>query len=147
MVNKMILVKTIDDSMFEKINEFLKTVESISDIEEDVVKNAVYSSNGDDILGMISYEKFNEFGLIRYFVFKKSLEILTIKNMLNLLKENARNNGLKYLFSIINDDKIIDLFKELEFENIDKNYFFIEEKNINNTKYKDSTILLKKLSN
>jgi N-acetylglutamate synthase-like GNAT family acetyltransferase len=143
----MILVKTIDDSMFEKINEFLKTVESISDIEEDVVKNAVYSSNGDDILGMISYEKFNEFGLIRYFVFKKSLEILTIKNMLNLLKENARNNGLKYLFSIINDDKIIDLFKELEFENIDKNYFFIEEKNINNTKYKDSTILLKKLSN
>jgi hypothetical protein len=135
-------IYSISEDKIEDLSKFLKSVESINDIDTEVVKNGVYISEGTDILGMVSYEGFNNFGLIRYFEFKKNLDMNNIVNMFEILKEKSIKNGIKYLFSIINEEKIMNLFKGLGFNIIDKNYFFIEEKNVLNTKYKDSTILM-----
>lgn len=142
----MINVRKIEEKNITDLEKFLKSVESIKEVELEVLKNAVFIQENDDILGMISFEIFNKHGLIRYFVFKKNIVLENIYEMFRLLEESAIENDLKYLFSIVNEEKIIELFKQLDFNEIDKNYFFIEEKNVLQTKYKDSTILLKELN-
>lgn len=146
MGDKMINVRKIEEKNMADLEKFLKSVESIKDVELEVLKNAVFIQENDDILGMISFEIFNKHGLIRYFVFKKNIVLENIYEMFRLLEESAIESDLKSLFSIVNEDKIIELFKQLDFNEIDKNYFFIEEKNVLQTKYKESTILLKELN-
>ena len=109
----MISVLKINDVWFSKTIDFLKSVPSIESIEESILKNACIAVKEDKIVGCISYEEFTCKGLIRYFVFKKALDLDYLEKLLDELKENALKNNIKEFVCVAESDQIKELFKSL----------------------------------
>lgn len=137
----MINIERIDDLHFNKAVEFLKTVPSIETVDDNILKNACLAIEDDKIVGCISYEEFSEKGLIRYFVFKKVLDMSYLSELINKLKTKAKENDIKEFVCIAESEQIKELFKDLEFNEIINKNIFIEEENVINTSFKASSFL------
>lgn len=128
----------------ENINDvvgFLEKVQTINKIDLDIVKNASVIMNKGEIDGVLSYEKFVQYGLIRYFVFKKNTDNDCIFKLFNHLLEKVKKEEIRVLITLIVKEEVINLFYNLGFMDMDKNYFFIEENNILETNFKEANIL------
>ena len=79
--SKMYEIKHVDVKDFESIKSFLFEVPAIDNIDEEVLKNASILYLDDKIHGIISYELFFNYALIRYFVFKKNVDLMIIKEL------------------------------------------------------------------
>ncbi len=134
-----------NDSIIEA-KKFLESVPSIKNVENSILKNAIVVKDEETntIVGTISYEDYEQYGLIRYFVFKKVLVDEIITQMFENLIVKAKASGIKYFISIVNDSVVESLFKELQFEEVDGEDVFIDEECFLDTKNKDSKILIRK---
>ena len=141
----MISVLKINDEWFAKTIDFLKSVPSIESIEERILNNACIALDDDKIVGCISYEEFTCKGLIRYFVFKKALNLDYLDDLLEELKKNALKNNIKEFVCVAESEQIKELFKSLNFKDIKESKIFIDEENVCNTNFKSSIFLNKQL--
>ena len=141
----MIIVLKINDEWFSKTIDFLKSVPSIEAIEERILNNACIALDDGKIVGCISYEEFTSKGLIRYFVFKKALNLDYLEVLVENLKENALNNNIKEFVCVAESEQIKELFKTLNFVDVKESKIFIDEENIVNTNFKSSIFLKKQL--
>ena len=137
----MINIEKIDDTFFNKTIDFLRSVPSIESVDDKILKNACVAVEEDKIVGCISYEEFGNKGLIRYFVFKKILDMSYLDSLINKLKENAINNNIDEFVCVAESDQIKELFKNLEFNEITNKRIYIEEENVLDTNFKMSTFL------
>ena len=62
-------IKRAVEEDYDLIKSFLLEVPAIEDVEESILKNASVLYFEKDIYGMISYESFHNYALIRYFVY------------------------------------------------------------------------------
>ncbi len=129
----------------DKAKEFLESVESLKTIDLDVLNEGVALVDLDEIIGVISYEKFKKYGLIRYFVFKRKIVDEYILDIFNKISELAIKRDVKYLFLLVSNGDVYDLFKELGFTQFDSSNLFIEEDNISKTKYENSIVMIKEI--
>lgn len=134
----------VNDEIYEKVLAFLGEVKTLN-IEEKIVKNASVIMDLDEVVGAISYEKFGFYGLIRYFIFKKYVDDDIIESLFLHLEKKACKDEIKYLFSIVMDQDVMDLFDNLLFVKMDKEKLFIEEERLSDSKYKNATIMAKRL--
>ncbi len=141
----MIKVEKINDSILKSAVEFLTSIPSIDKIDEKILSNACIASDEDKIVGCISFEEFSDKGLIRYFVFKKVLSLEYLEELLKGLEDNAKDRGLKMLVCIAECSQIEELFKSLDFKEIQESKIFINEENVLNTNFKSSLFLNKLL--
>lgn len=126
----------------EKIlEEFILETIKVKEIDLDVVRNASYLQDNDDIIGVLSFEKFSEIGLVRYFIFKEAVTMGMVFALFESIKESAKEKGVTKLITIVTKESIIKLFKELGFCEIDTDDIYIDETNILNSEYKDSKVL------
>ena len=66
-------------------------------IEERIVNNChILLNDKDDIVGTISYEKFDNIALIRYFVFKKNITFNDLKILYNSLENELKEKEVIY---------------------------------------------------
>ncbi len=137
----MINIEKIDANYFNKTVDFLKSVPSIESVDDKILKNACIALEEDRIVGCISYEEFSDKGLIRYFVFKKILDMSYLDDLLDKLKENAINNNIKEFVCVAESEQIKELFKNLEFNEINDKQIYIEEENVMDTNFKMSSFL------
>ena len=137
----MINIEKIDDNYFNKTVEFLRSVPSIESVDDKILKNACIAIEDERIVGCISYEEFSDKGLIRYFVFKKVLDMSYLDRLLNKLKENAKSNKIKEFVCVAESEQIKELFTNLCFNEIDDKRIFIEEESILDTNFKMSSFL------
>ena len=137
----MINIEKIDDTYFNKTIEFLRSVPSIESVDDKILKNACVAVEEDRIVGCISYEEFSDKGLIRYFVFKKVLDMSYLGDLIKKLKEHAVDNNIKEFVCVAESDQIKDLFKNLDFNEINGKQIFIEEENVLDTNFKMSSFL------
>ena len=137
----MINIEKIDANYFNKTVDFLKSVPSIESVDDKILKNACIALEEDRIVGCISYEEFSDKGLIRYFVFKKILDMSYLDDLLHKLKENAINNNIKEFVCVAESEQIKELFKNLEFNEINDKQIYIEEENVMDTNFKMSSFL------
>ena len=137
----MINIEKIDDTFFTKTIDFLRSVPSIESVDDKILKNACIALEEDKIVGCISYEEFGNKGLIRYFVFKKVLDMSYLNRLIDKLKENAVNNKIDEFVCVAESDQIKELFRNLEFNEITNKQIFIEEENVLDTNFKMSTFL------
>ena len=56
-------IRHINEYDYNLVKDFLLSVKTIKDIDEDVLKNAMIVVDNNDILGAVSYEKFGISGL------------------------------------------------------------------------------------
>ena len=137
----MINIEKIDANYFNKTVDFLKSVPSIESVDDKILKNASIALEEDRIVEYISYEEFSDKGLIRYFVFKKILDMSYLDDLLDKLKENAINNNIKEFVCVAESEQIKELFKNLEFNEINDKQIYIEEENVMDTNFKMSSFL------
>lgn len=131
---------SVDQNNKENVINFLRDISLIHDINEDVVMNGEYVIDG-EIVGLLSFEEFNRFGLIRYFIFRKEVKEEVIFELFKKIIEKASKKGITALLSLVVKKDAVDIFKSLGFYEIDKDDVFIEETLINQTKFKDAFVL------
>ncbi len=136
-------VSYVSDSNIDIVVDFLRQINVVKSIDLDVIRNGVLVTDDGEIIGMISYEKFTSYGLIRYFIFKKQIEERLIKELIEMLEDKAIDNEVSKLFSIINSSNVRNIFIGLGFDDVDKTKFFIDETPVSGGKYKDALVLSK----
>ena len=141
----MISIEKINNNIFEKTLDFLVSVPSIENVDVSILNNACVAMDNGSLVGCISYEEFGSVGLIRYFVFKKALDLNDLTLLIDKLKEEAINNSMKEFVCIAENNQIKELFTSLDFKIIDKSKVYIDEEKIENTIFKQSTFLKKQL--
>lgn len=120
-------IRHINEYDYSLVKDFLLSVKTIKDIDEDVLKNAIIVVDNNDILGAVSYEKFGISGLIRYFVFKRNLTNDTVVSLFKMLEETAYGDDIKDIYCVVNNGPIEELFNELGFLKEKYKMLFIDE--------------------
>ena len=138
-------IKRVNENDFDLIKSFLFEVPAIDSVDDEVLKNASVLYLDDKIHGIISYELFFNYALIRYFVFKRNVDELVVKELFEALEENVNKKDIDYIFSLVNQGDIYNLFTSLDFKEINKDDIFIEEQNFENSKFKDTKLMIKRI--
>jgi N-acetylglutamate synthase-like GNAT family acetyltransferase len=132
-------VININDSNFEKVEGFLQSVEGMK-IDRDVIYNASMLVEGEEIIGVISFECFGKNALIRYFIFKKIIDEENLSNLFKNLVHKAKDKNINRIFSFVYNENTSPIFEFLGFNQIDKRQIYIEEKKFIDTKNKDAFV-------
>lgn len=138
------MINECNENNIKRIVETIKSVQNSEKIDDEIVKNSFIYENNDEI-AMISYEKFGKYGLIRYFIFKRSIKEGIIYELVDKLINGARKNGITDLIAI-SSKEMIDLFTSLGFLEINKERLYIEETCFTKTRFKDASVLLKNIA-
>ncbi|MBE6137875.1 MAG: GNAT family N-acetyltransferase [Erysipelotrichaceae bacterium] len=140
----MLQIVKIDENNYNSAYNFLKTVPSISAIDDAILKNGVIILDDERVIGSISFEIYDHIGLIRYFVFKKNLSRPLLKNLMEQLEENARSIDLYKIACVADNNQIEELFKELGFLKLEKK-IYINEDIITESNFSSSNFLYKEV--
>jgi len=140
----MLQIVKIDENNYNSAYNFLKTVPSISAIDDAILKNGVIILDDERVIGSISFEIYDHIGLIRYFVFKKNLSRPLLKNLMEQLEENARSIDLYKIECVADNNQIEELFKELGFLKLEKK-IYINEDIITESNFSSSNFLYKEV--
>ena len=106
----MFQIHNVDENNYKEAYNFLKSVPSISGIEDSILKNGVVVMDDNKVIGSISFEIFDHIGLIRYFVFKKNLSNIILKKLMSELEVNARRLSLNQLICVADNIQICLLY-------------------------------------
>lgn len=138
-------IKKAEKDNFDNIKSFLLEVPAISEVDDEILKNAIILYLDEKIHGIISYESFFNYALIRYFVFKRGVDEMIVRELFDTIEENILDNDIEYIFSLVNQNEIFDLFTSLKFEEVNKDDVFIEEQCYQKSKFKDTRLMLKRI--
>lgn len=138
-------IKKAKEENYDVIKSFLFDVPAIDSVDEEVLKNASILYLENKIYGIISYELFFNYALIRYFVFKRSVDEMVVKELFDSVVESVNEQKIEYIFSLVNQSDIYDLFTLLDFKEVNKEDIFIEEQSYQNSKFKDTKLMIKKI--
>lgn len=138
-------IKHINEMDLPLVKEFLSIIPEVEQIDEDVLKNASVLYNDKEVCGLISYEAFFNYALIRYFVFRRNVNEEIVKELFTSLTDNIEKENIEYIFSLVNQEDIFNLFSSLEFKEVDKENVFIEEECYANSRFRDTKLMIKSL--
>lgn len=138
-----VLVLPVSNNMDikEKVKAFLKSIDSIDELDLNIIENGACIISNSEVIGYITFEEYCEYGLIRYFIFQKKISIEKIFLMFNELTKIASLKGIISFIAIGKNDEVIRLFKNLGFYKIDCNNLVINGKTIMGTELEYASIL------
>lgn len=138
-------IERVNEHNLFDLKEFLLSVKTITEIDDNIIKNAIVIIDNEKVVGAVSYEKFSSNGLIRYFVFKRTLENDIVISLFNKLEEVARNDSIEKLYCVVNTNMVEELFKELGFEKTNIKKLFIDEEPFDMLNESNAFIMCKKI--
>ena len=119
----------------------MNIIPSIKDVNDNIIKNSVVIWNDSNIIGNISIELYDKVGLIRYFVFRKSIKDSFLHEMINILVLKAKELNINKLICIADNIDVENLFLGLNFIKTENKVFF-DEDIYTNIGFKDSSFLV-----
>lgn len=131
----------VDKESENKVLEFINEAINLNDIDINIVRNASYVIENDKIIGVLSYERFTNIALIRYFIFKEKVSLGLVIALLENVKKSAKEENITFLLTIVTEENIKKIFEELGFVNIKASDVYIDETSFLNSKYKNAQIL------
>ena len=134
-------VININEELKKEIINFLSNISSVTEIDEDIISSGVALLDDNQVKGYITYEKFCEYGLIRYFIFQKNLPSSFITDMFSSLVLRAKNDEIESFISIGKTQEVIDLINELAFYQIEQDNFLINGQNLRGTELEEAKVL------
>lgn len=141
----MLEIKKANDGDKDKVRSFLLNVPSIKDVDEVILNNSICIKEDNQIVGAISYEQFHTKAVIRYFVFKKMLEEESLRRLFDELSSQAVEQGIKSLYSVVNNNVVEELFSSLGFSKLKNCQVFLDEKPFQGLSMEDAQIMSKEL--
>ena len=139
-------IKKANQENLDLIKAFLFEVPAIDNIDEEVLQNASVLYFEDRIYGIISYELFFNYALIRYFVFKRNVDEMIVRELFDSIVESVSERDVDFIFSLVNQQDIFNLFASLNFKEINKEEIFIEEQIFQKSKFKDTKLMMKRIA-
>lgn len=138
-------IEHVDQKSTEELKAFLTSVPSINEVSNDILSNALIVKDDGVIIGAVSYEKYNKNALIRYFVFKKTIDDEIVISLFKALEESARNDGISVLYCVVNSLLIEELFNRLGFCKKEGSKLYIDEELFDLSKNNQAFIMEKEL--
>lgn len=120
-------ISVIRNNDINLLKNFLECIPSIKEISKEILENSIVIMDDANIIGNISIEVYNNKGLIRYFVFRKSINSNYLNDMVEELISLSKNININEIICIADNSDVIELFRGLGFNVINKNIFFDEE--------------------
>lgn len=147
MVNLQII--DVNKNNLKDVEKFLLQIETITELEKEILELGYILKNEEknEIVGFITYEKYSEYGLIRYFIFQKIIPSYYIFEMFNKLKEKAINNNIESFIAIAKNKEVVELFQKLEFYDISNSNFLVNGQNLIGTNLEDAVVFKHDLNN
>lgn len=136
------IIEKINEFNKKMLEEFIKRIPSIKEIEEDILDNMFIVRNDANVLGMISYENYIDKGLIRYFIFQKDVEFDDLKMLFKKMELKAIEDKIKYLITVIEEKELMYFFERLEFNRIDINKIYLFETALVDTIYSNAICMI-----
>lgn len=113
-------VKRFEASELMPVTTFMKQVMPADGIDRSVLENAVLAKNKDSLSGMVSFEKIDDLGVIRYFIYGQQVQPDLLVNMFFELYANAKSRGVSQLVSITTNPHAFQLFELLGFAEVSR---------------------------
>ena len=131
---------SVSEENKDEVVEFLQEVSLACDINEEALLNGelVYDKQ---IIGTISFEEFNDNALIRYFIFRQPINDEVVLELFDRITRKARNKQIKSLIAIVVKREARAVFKRIGFYEIVSDDVYIDEVNLNETKFKNAVVL------
>lgn len=120
-------IKHIDECNYDAVKEFLLSVKTIKDIDDNVLNNAIVVLDNNEVCGAVSYEKFGSDALIRYFVFKRNLSNDVVIQLFDGLENQAKLANIGDIYCVVNSGPIEELFVQLGFKKEEHKQIYIDE--------------------
>jgi citrate lyase synthetase len=133
-------IVSVNEENKENVLDFLKNFSLLNEINQDVIMNGEFVLD-EEIVGLLSFEEFNDLGLIRYFIFRKAVSEEVVLELFRRIIHKAQKKHLHSLITLVVKKEAIDIFKSLGFYELAKEDVYIEETNIESTKFKDAFVL------
>ena len=108
-------VKAYDVMDYERLRAFLKRVTTLDEIDERVLKCCSFIERNEQIIAMVSYEMFDDIGMVRYFIYDQTVTAELIINMFFSLYYEAKEGGVKQLVAVASTQDACQLFEMLGF--------------------------------
>lgn len=130
-------VENINDNNILLIKKFIQKIPNL-EVEEDILSKATILKEDGSVKGMISYEVYSDKGLIRYFIFQKDVSFDNLTNLFNKMLENAKEEGIKKIITVIQQSELILFFEQLGFVLLPVDGIYIGETSLKNTIYEQA---------
>ncbi len=126
-------IEKINDTNITKVNEFISKIPTINNISEELLNKMHILIDDEKVKGIITYETYQDFGLIRYFIFHKDTLFQDLKELLNTMIVKTKEEKLKYIISLVDHEELVIFLKKLGFEFFDIEVLYINEQAISDT--------------
>ena len=111
----MYYIRNVKKTNIDAVRNYLLDVPTIKKVDEELLKKAVFISKNDEIYGGVSYEIIENYALIRYFVYKRNIDMDLLKELFSLLEEKIIKNNIYYILSLVENEQLFSLFSSLGF--------------------------------
>lgn len=135
-------IKRANVETYQLIEDFLKRVPSIQDIKKEIIEQSSILINEDnEIIGIIAFEQFGKIGLIRYFIFQKTISNDDIKTLFLDLITYASSLGIKEVISVVQKDELLALFTSFGLTKVNNETIYLNETPFKETEFSQAKVL------
>ena len=106
----MYLIKNVKQSNIDEVRSFLLEVPTIKEVDDQVLNNGIVLYYKKKIHMVVSYEIINDYALIRYFVYKRSVDKMFITELFNIIEEKLLKEDAEYMMTVANNKELLNLF-------------------------------------
>ena len=113
-------VKRYEAADYDHVLDFMKRVTTLETVNDEIIEQSILIKESDKVTGMVSFESFDQIGMIRYFIYDQHIVPDLLVNMFFELYRCAKEKEINQLVAIASHPYARQLFEVLGFVEIIK---------------------------
>lgn len=113
-------VKRYEATDYDLVLEFMKKVTTLETVNPQIIEQSILIKQFDKVSGMVSFEAFDQVGIIRYFIYDQNIVPDLLVNMFFELYRSAKEKEINQLVAITSHPYARQLFGLLGFVEMKK---------------------------
>ncbi len=113
-------VKRYEATDYDLVLEFMKKVTTLETVNPHIIEQSILIKQFDKVSGMVSFEAFDQVGIIRYFIYDQNIVPDLLVNMFFELYRSAKEKEINQLVAITSHPYARQLFGLLGFVEMKK---------------------------
>lgn len=113
-------VKRYEATDYDHVLEFMKRVTTLETVNDEIIEQSILIKESNKVTGMVSFESFDQIGMIRYFIYDQHIVPDLLVNMFFELYRCAKEKEINQLVAIASHPYARQLFEVLGFVEMKK---------------------------
>ena len=106
-------VKRYEAIDYDLVLEFMKKVTTLETVNPQIIEQSILIKQFDKVSGMVSFEAFDQVGIIRYFIYDQNIVPDLLVNMFFELYRSAKEKEINQLVAITSHPYVFSVRQEL----------------------------------